>query len=102
MELTEAALTALAHRAKVPESLHDGLIAHILTGRRTGDFLRAILENDLYGACARADEDNRYRLYDVVFFLTNYAPSGCWRSPEAVATWRAHGGARALIGEPRP
>lgn len=92
MDLTEAGLLAHARRANVPEGLHEGLIAYILTGRPTGHFLRAILENDLSEACNRADEDTKYRLYDIVCFLYNYAPADCWRSPEAVGTWMAFGG----------
>ncbi len=76
----------------VPGGLHEGLIEYILFGRRTGSFLRAVLENNLYQACARADDDNRYRLYDIVFFLTNYAPGDCWQSPATVDAWIARGG----------
>ena len=92
MDLTEAGLTANAIRANVPEALREGLIAYILTGRPTGDFLRAILENNLSEACGRADEENRTRLYDVVFFLYNYAPFDCWQTPEHVDAWMEHRG----------
>lgn len=80
------------HESRVPLNLHDGLIAYIINGRRTGQFLRAVLENDLAEACARADEECKYRLFDIVFFLYNYAPLGCWRSPASVAYWMINGG----------
>jgi hypothetical protein len=78
--------------SNVPESLHEGLTEYVLTGRPTGSFLRAVLESNLYQACNRADDDNRTHLYDIVFFLVNYAPGNCWQSPAAVNEWIRRGG----------
>lgn len=52
-----------------------------------GHFLTAVLNNDLRGACARADDDHRGRLFDIVSWLYNEAPSQCWGSPEKVGEW---------------
>jgi len=84
--------------SKIPEHLHDGLIAYIMDGRPTGHFLRAVLENNLIGACGRADETLKYRLYDLIFFLTNYAPRHCWTSPANVDYWMDNGGYNGLYG----
>lgn len=55
----------------------------------TGGFLRAILENNLKEACARADNINRHRLFEIVSYCYNDIPSGSWGSPEKVEAWLA-------------
>lgn len=52
-----------------------------------GDFLRAVLENDLQMAVGRADTSNLYNLPAYVIYLYNEMPSACWGSPEKVAKW---------------
>lgn len=64
-----------------------GLIEYIAARRPTGQFLRAVLSNDLKEAVARADPVSRLRLYELVVFLYNYAPGSCWGSPERVEAW---------------
>jgi hypothetical protein len=55
----------------------------------TGGFLYAVLSNDLEQACARADGQNRYLLYDIMFYLFNEPtiPAECWGSPKRVKAW---------------
>ena len=53
----------------------------------TGGFLQAVLENDLKEACARADDINRYRLFEIVQYCYNEIPSICWGTPEKVSKW---------------
>ena len=71
----------------VPQHTLESLKAYIETGRPSGGFLHAVLVNDLRGACARADRLNRHALYDIVYWLTNNAPSGCWGSESRVDEW---------------
>jgi hypothetical protein len=71
----------------VPEGLREGLLRYLVDRIPTGHFLLAILANDLRAACERADMENRYRLFDIVYFLYNYAPSGAWGSHENVREW---------------
>ena len=52
-----------------------------------GSFLTAVLSNDLMEACGRADDINRHALFDYCTWLFNYAPRGCYGSPQAVAAW---------------
>lgn len=73
----------------VPQSLHDGLTEYFAARRPTGDFLRAVLENDLTMACLRADDVNRFELATIVGFLHNYCPAPAWGSPAAVEAWLA-------------
>jgi hypothetical protein len=73
--------------SRVPESLWDGLVEYIVARRPMGHFLTAVAANDLKEACGRADAENRQHLFDLVFFLHNYAPGECWGSPEKVQAW---------------
>jgi hypothetical protein len=80
----------------VPEHLHNGIARYVSEGRPTGDFLRAVLENDLAAAAQRADMINRPRLVEIALFVTWHVPSTCWGSPEIVRAWvDSHAAARA-------
>lgn len=79
----------------IPASTKESIEAYVNTRRPTGGFLRAVLSNDLKEACARADEDNRRCLFEIVCVLYNYAPSKCWGSPEKVDAWLEGGVRRA-------
>lgn len=72
---------------RLPEHIRRGIEDYIELHRPVGHFLTAVLTNDLREACARADQTNRYRLFDIVDWLYNEAPSVCWGSPEKVETW---------------
>ncbi len=52
-----------------------------------GHFLTAVVENDLFEACNRADAENRLLLAEYVKWLYNYAPTGCYGSREKVEAW---------------
>lgn len=72
-------------------------IAHLLPslGRYVNDriapggFLRAVLQNDLYGAVARADPQNRALLPEIVEFVHWELPEACHGSREDVSHWLA-------------
>lgn len=69
-----------------------------------GEFVMAVLSNDLMRACHHADDYNRHILYDYAKLLFNEAPAGCWGTREKVAAWlkesyaRAHGAPHAQVG----
>lgn len=73
----------------IPDHMHDALRSYLEMGLLPGSFLTAVLENDLKGAFGAADHINASRLKDYVSFLSNFAPSSCWGSPEKVAAWVA-------------
>jgi hypothetical protein len=50
-------------------------------------------------AFGRADEINRERLFDIVGFFYNEAPSPCWGSPQKMTEWARSGG---LLGQRAP
>lgn len=96
-QIVEASLER-ADWSNVPEHLRDGLRRFIGYGCPVGDFLSAVLDNDLRGACSKADHINRYRLFDVVHFLYNHAPDGCWGNPARRLQWQESDG---LLGVAR-
>jgi hypothetical protein len=65
----------------------DGIERYIERHAEPGGFLIALLTNDLRRACERADDTNGRHLLEWVKWLYNYAPSGCWGSPERFEAW---------------
>lgn len=69
--------------------LVESLTLYIERGVPTGGFLNAVLCNDLREASGRADVFNKHRIFELVQWLYNEAPSPCWGSPENVEAWLA-------------
>lgn len=76
----------------LPEHMHDGMQLYVERGIEPGGFMMAVLCNDLRGACERADAINRHKIFNIVAFLYNCVPAGCWGSPEKVQVWIDKGG----------
>ena len=53
----------------------------------TGDFLRAVLANDLREAFGRADAENIATMFQIVSYCWNEIPGNCWGSYEKVDAW---------------
>lgn len=56
-------------------------------GLPPGGFVAAVLENDLVAAVRRADSGNSAALVEIVRYLINELPRGCWGSVDQVAAW---------------
>jgi len=52
-----------------------------------GGFVHAVLANDLYRACAKADDVNRELLCDVADYVESHLPMACRGSHAAVEAW---------------
>lgn len=52
-----------------------------------GQFLISVLSNDLFGAVSRADSENLAALPDIVKYIYNELPSGCWGSREQIRSF---------------
>lgn len=65
----------------------DSLKAYTEYGRPTGDFLLAILENDLKEAFGRADNLSRWMIMPLVKYVYNNMPGAAQGSPEKVKAW---------------
>ena len=71
----------------IPDRMMGGLRRYIEKRIKPGNFLTAVLQNDLREACGRADKENIRNLPAYVAYLYNEAPSTCWGSPERVTDW---------------
>jgi hypothetical protein len=78
-------------RVPVPY-MTDGLKLYVERGILPGDFLIALLSNDLLEAYRRADDNNTAAMRDWASFLHNQLPRGCHGSREAVQAWCKAGG----------
>lgn len=56
-------------------------------GEFGGDFITAVLTNDLFKAVGRADLENKKALNDIVNYIYNNLPRQCWGSVENVEEW---------------
>jgi len=64
--------------------------AYITEHRAGGDFITAVLENDLRKAIQHADLRNRQDLHETTMYVFCNVPSRAWGSPEAVKNWLAN------------
>ncbi len=71
----------------VPGHMHGAIRNYVINHLNPGDFLTAVLSNDLREAFGRADERNLVALHDWVNLLYNYVPGQCWGSQDAVYDW---------------
>ncbi len=65
-------------------------------GVRTGDFLRNVIANNLFGAFSHADLDNRAAIGPLVKYIYNRCPQQCWGSQEAFDAWAEHRGMEGI------
>jgi hypothetical protein len=77
----------------IPPRMMDGLQRYIENHVAPGDFLTAILKNNLRDAVAYADDENLENLPAYVGFLYNECPAGCWGSEQLFKDWLANKGA---------
>jgi hypothetical protein len=75
------------HGMHVPEHDHGGLVRYLSQGVPPGDFLTAVLQNDLREALGRADDTNMHALPAIVAWLYNNAAAGSWGSRERFDDW---------------
>lgn len=63
-----------------------------------GDFLEAVICNDLKQSVLRADDVNQRRIFEWVSFFYMHAPHPCWGSPERMEKWVARIHVRPMKG----
>lgn len=76
----------------IPPHMRGGLVRYVVFGLLPGSFLVSLLEGNLFRAMQKADDTNRKAIENYATFLQNYAPAGCYGSPENVETWSSIGG----------
>ena len=74
-------------RCQIPERMRPGILRWIEEGIKPGEFLSAIITNDLQETFARADDENIFRIHSYIRFFYNHTPSGCWGSIERAKEW---------------
>ena len=74
---------------RLPEHMREAARAYVEHGRPPGDFLTAVLCNNLVEAAGRADEENQRALFAWAGWLHNEVPMDAWGSPEKVREWIA-------------
>ena len=76
---------------QLPPHLQGGVQRYIEQGVPPGDFLTAVITNDLFLAISHADSTSLAALPDIVRFFYNESPSRCWGTPEKMKTWMETG-----------
>lgn len=71
----------------IPDRMMGGLKRYVEDHIAPGDFLMAVLTNNLSEAVGRADEENMANLPAYVAFLHNQVPANCWGNPLTVHDW---------------
>lgn len=84
---TTATINNSLMRAGVPEHLWPGLVRYFIMGIKPGDFLLAVLKNDLKDAVVRAGDPSI--LGPLIMWLNNCVPAPSWGDPAAVEGWMA-------------
>lgn len=72
---------------RTPNDIVESLHRYVFRKIPTGGFLEAVLSNDLYGACCKADSRNRNLIFEIVAFVANTIPRRCYGSYERVHQW---------------
>ena len=72
---------------KCPISVRRSLQRYYEDHVSVGDFLTAVLSNDLMKALTRADHVNRHCLFEICRFIHNALPMGSYGTPEKVKAW---------------
>lgn len=80
----------------LPEHMRDSARRYIEDGIKPGEFLTAVLMNDLKESFGRADDINAEHMKDWVIFLYNCAPIGCQGNEYKVNKWIKSGGLNGL------
>ena len=71
----------------IPDRMQDIVDLYVDEGRVPGDFLKAVLVNDLKDAVGRADDENIKNIPAYIGYLYNECPGACWGSKENVIAW---------------
>ena len=74
---------------RIPRYMVKAILRYFNEKLPPGNFLRAVLENDLMNATGRADSENCGVLHVYTALLYNHCPKDSFGSKEAVRAWLA-------------
>lgn len=83
----------------LPERMRGGVERYIERGIEPGDFLSAVIRNNLKEAVGRADDENANLLAVYVRYFYSHAPYQCWGSPERFKAWIDRGGLNGKVAD---
>ena len=72
---------------KLPGNLGEGMRRYLERGVAPGDFMMAVLCNDLIRAVYHADDDNIHQFKNIVTWLMAHAHVDSYGDPAKVAKW---------------
>lgn len=86
---------------EVPSHMREAVVNYVLSGHPVGDFLFAVLSNDLMRSFMRADAMNSISMKSWAGLLFNLpqSPIPSYGSEEKVRAWQKMGGLRGLDAE---
>ena len=73
----------------IPERTKQTIDDYVNKFWEPGDFVRAVLENNLMEAFGRADIHNRAAMFEITCYVYNNVPHNCHGSREIVNAWMA-------------
>lgn len=71
----------------IPAHMMPALLRWTQNGEVPGDFLQAVIRNDLRAAVSHADNENAANLPAYLGWFYNEAPCGCWGAPGCLTEW---------------
>ena len=71
----------------IPERMMPGIRLYVEHGIPPGDFLSAVIQNNLSEAVGRADTENLKNIPAFIAYFYNECPGNCWGSPEKMKSW---------------
>jgi hypothetical protein len=80
----------IAYRAGdfyIRDQMMPGILRYVEEGILPGQFLQAVICNDLVEACRRADEENLRNLPAFVAYFYDKVPQDRWGSREKMEAW---------------
>jgi hypothetical protein len=83
----------------LPPHMVDGAQLYIERGIEPGDFMLAVLANNLVRACERADQVNLHCMVAWATWLKWECPMPAWGSIEKVDAWIKRGGLQGIQDE---
>jgi hypothetical protein len=71
----------------IPPGMMPSILRYVDDGLPVGDFLRAVISNDLMGSVGRGDDINVKNLPAFCAYFHNHAPAECHGSQERYKAW---------------
>ena len=71
----------------IPERMGGGIRRYVDHGIQPGDFLTAVIQNNLHESVGSADDENRKNLPAYVSYFHQECPRICWGSPDRMSLW---------------